>query len=719
MFVVDNAPIPLAEPDDPGPPPVPCAVPTYQKTRTSSRTTPSRSGEWIAQALIVALCSLHGLAIWCGLGGRAGLNNGWPLWRDDHPLYYHSALVTRSFLKSSWTTAGYDPSFMAGYAKSVVFPASSTLPELVVATFGGDRPELAYKLYVLVSAAAVPWLIAFACSLWRIPIRGIAIAVLLDLLYIWTDFPINYVFWGMVPYFLAIPVAMAATAAFGRFLADRGALGWLMSASLMSAAFLIHFTTAMIVIPAAALAYLAETARTSKRVATRSPRTRGPGPTADVARLQRDMSLWFHISIWIIPIFVLAVNAFWWLPGIWLASTKGESGFTFNHPEGVVSRLLEIVNSAGVESPVQTILLAAGLPGLFLLFRRSPTEGLALAAFCAAGLFWGYLAGAWRALDFLQPGRHTYACYTALAVAGGAGLDELLRRLRAGSREPDHLDRWVMAGLLLIGIRMLGYPLAQSIKGRLACDIEVRRADWGGLPLIDSVRLRSGPGEPFLSSRPSPRLLWVIDRVRQHVGPGERLLYEEGGKSLAGVPDPFQGGRFSGILPKLTDVELIGGPYLHAALKSNFTQFGEGMLFGRVDWDRSFFEKYAKLYRPAAILCWSPHARRFCQENRDLIKVVEDDGTVLIGRVAGFAGDFIEGDGRVEASAGRIRIHDLSPGLDGSALLRYHSVPYLKSSPSVAIEREYREDDPVPFIRLRPTAGTRSVELEMQLPVGR
>ena len=102
----------------------------------------------------------HGLAIWRGMGGLEGLTNGWPLWRDDHPLYYHSALVTRAFLHQSATTAGYDPAFMAGYAKSVVFPASSTLPELVVWAFGGDRPELAYKLYVLVSAVALPgwWL---------------------------------------------------------------------------------------------------------------------------------------------------------------------------------------------------------------------------------------------------------------------------------------------------------------------------------------------------------------------------------------------------------------------------------------------------------------------------------------------------------------------------------------------------------------------------------
>ncbi len=90
--------------------------------------------------------------------------------------------------------------------------------------------------------------------------------------------------------------------------------------------------------------------------------------------------------------------------------------------------------------------------------------------------------------------------------------------------------------------------------------------------------------------------------------------------------------------------------------------------------------------------------------------------SLLIGRVMGFEGDFIEGGGRVEASPGRIRVSDLSPGLDGSVLLRYHSVPYLKASPSVALEPEYREDDPVPFIRLRPPAGTRGVELEIKLP---
>ncbi len=137
-----------------------------------------------------------------------------------------------------------------------------------------------------------------------------------------------------------------------------------------------------------------------------------------------------------------------------------------------------------------------------------------------------------------------------------------------------------------------------------------------------------------------------MDRVRTHVQPGERLLYEEGGKDLPGIPDPYRRGRFSGLLPWRTGVEVIGGPYLHASLTTNFTQFGEGKLFGREKWDRDFFVRYARLYRPSAILCWSPHARAFCKANPDLIRVLEDDGTLLIGRVEGFERRRDPGTGR-------------------------------------------------------------------------
>jgi len=662
------------------------------RTRTPMRSSGRPRWPLLAILLLTVLGIAHGLAIWRGMGGLEGLTNGWPLWRDDHPLYYHSALVTRAFLHQSATTAGYDPAFMAGYAKSVVFPASSTLPELVVWAFGGDRPELAYKLYVLVSAIALPWLVALAAAAWRLRARGAALAVLLFLLYIWTDFPINYAAFGMLPYLLAIPLGLLATGLFGGYLIQGGILRWLMVTNLMSLTVMVHLTAAMVVAPAAALAYLA--ALIASGAGSPGGRDLDAGraeePTGGDRVIPRRFSAARHIGVWLVPLFVLASNAFWWLPGLWLASTKGASDFAFAHSsEGVFRRLLQVVT---VEAEVQSILLALGLPGLVLLVRQSRIRGTALAGFCVTGLFWGYLAGGFQVLDFLQPGRHTYACYTALALAGGAGLDAFFLRLREGGEGASRLDRWAMAAALVIGLRMLGPPLFESLRERL----------WAG--------------EPFLSSRPSSRLLWVIDRVKAHVKQGERLLYEEGGKGLSGIPDPFQRGRFSGLLPEPTGVELIGGPYLHAALTTNFTQFGEGALFGKSDWDREHFVKYARLYRPNAILCWSPRARRFCRSNPDLITILDDDGAVLIGTVHGFEGDTIVGAAHVAAEPGRLHVRAMSPGVDGSIVLRYHSVPSLRPRPPIPLDPRFEEGDPVPFIGLRPPPGTREVDLEMVAP---
>jgi hypothetical protein len=391
-----------------------------------------------------------------------------------------------------------------------------------------------------------------------------------------------------------------------------------------------------------------------------------------------------------VPIIVLASNAFWWLPGLWLAATKGASDFAFAHSsESVLVRLSHIFT---VEPEIEAFLVAVGLCGFAVLRHRDRITTNAVWGFCLAGFFWGYLAGAFPALDFLQPGRHTYAFYTGLAVAAGVALDASFLRLRLSPYAASRLDRWAALAILIVGTRVLGPGVQASLQARL----------W--------------QGEPFLSSRPSPRLLWVADRIKTFVKPGDRLLYEEGGKSLPGVPDPFQRGRFSGLVAQRSGAELLGGPYLHAALTTNFTQFGEGALFAKSDWGRDHFVRYARLYRPTAILCWSPKARKFCHSNPDLIQVLDDDGTLLFGRVKGFEGDTIVGSAKIVAEPGKLRIREMVPGLDGSVVLRYHSVPSLRARPPIPLESRFEEGDPVPFIELRPPQGTQEVELEMASP---
>jgi hypothetical protein len=171
-------------------------------------------------------------------------------------------------------------------------------------------------------------------------------------------------------------------------------------------------------------------------------------------------------------------------------------------------------------------------------------------------------------------------------------------------------------------------------------------------------------------------------------------------------------------LPHLAGIEVLGGPYLHASLDTNFTQFGEGKLFGVPNWDRAHFERYARLYRPAAILCWTPRARAFCRANPDLIEVLDTldlrgEGTILMGRVVGFGGTTIAGSAEVKAVPGRLTVSGASADLDGRVVLRYHLVPYLRSRPPAPLEPVRLEGDPVPFIGLRPGAGPLSLELDL------
>jgi hypothetical protein len=609
---------------------------------------------------------VHGLAIWIGMGGWEGISSPWPLARHDHPLHFHGAVTARRFFALTGTNAGYDPSFMAGYAASALSNPSTTPAAVVVSLFGGKNPVLAYKLYVWASAAVVPWLLVGAGLLWRLPPGAVFLTVLLDLIYIWTDWPLNYLELGLVAFFVGVPLGLLTTAAVTVYLEQGGFARWLLAAIASALLVLVHITSPLVVVPALGLAYLAAL------IAARWQGTSFPAGR--------------HVGFWSIPLVVLAANAFWWLPAFWLASTQGGVDPAFAHRESVLGRLWQIVNA---EAPIEVVLWAGAPLGLAVLVRRRPVVAVGLGAFLTAGLFWGYLAGFSRRLDPFQPGRQTYALYTAAALAAGLAAVEVLARLRAAG--PERLDRWLALGAVLVGLRLFGPSLSAAASARLR-----------------------GP-EPFLSSRPTPRLRWIVDRVQAHVPPGERLLYEEGGAASPGFPDIFRGDRYSGLLPYLTRVEMLGGPFLRVLVKANFTQFGEGRLFGQAGWGRDQFVRYARLYRPAAILCWSPHARAFCQANPDLVTVVEDEGVLLLGRVKGFAGDAIVGTAEVDAEPGRLRVRSASPGVDGTVVLRYHSVPCLRVRSQVALDAVSFERDPVPFIRLRPPIGG-PLTLELGFP---
>ena len=298
----------------------------------------------------------------------------------------------------------------------------------------------------------------------------------------------------------------------------------------MSLALLVHLTAAMVVGPAAALAYLAvSTRRGARRPRRLMPEGRRP-PTARVEDAQAVSRLAASRRLadpgrragGATP--SGGCRASGWRP------PREPSDFAFAHPsEGVLRRLVADRQPSRAELQVD-VCWRCGSAGLVWSWCGSGRiRGSASSGFCGAGFFWGYLAGGFPALDFLQPGRHTYACYTALALAGGSGLDALLLRLAGRRRGRGRLDRWV-DGRRALMIGLSGCWVRHSVES------------FAGAAL--------GPASRFCRAGPRRGCSGSSTGSSTHVQPGERLLYEEGGKGLPGIPDPFQRGRFSGLLAR-------------------------------------------------------------------------------------------------------------------------------------------------------------------------
>ena len=162
--------------------------------------------------------------------------------------------------------------------------------------------------------------------------------------------------------------------------------------------------------------------------------------------------------------------------------------------------------------------------------------------------------------------------------------------------------------------------------------------------------------------------------------PASGCCTRKGGRTCPASPIRSSAADSAASCPTGPGVEVIGGPYLHASLTTNFTQFGEGKLFGRAELGPRTTSSDTPNCTGRRPSCAGVRMHgAFCRTNPDLIQILEDDGTVLIGRVDRFRRRRrFEGHGRESRPApGGFGFTDLSPGLDGSVVLRYHSVPCL------------------------------------------
>ena len=202
---------------------------------------------------------------------------------------------------------------------------------------------------------------------------------------------------------------------------------------------------------------------------------------------------------------------------------RGRATSRSRTPRGCSRRLWQIVDDRGADR--ERALVASGCSGLVCSGRRDRVGAAGLVGVrrrpASSGATW---RAAFRVAR-LPPAGPAHLRLLLGAVAGGGDRRSPRRWPARGRRRGPARSLGGARRCSLVGLRLFG-PSLDRLGPRLGC------------------RRRAVPVEPAVAAAALGRR-----RVKRHVQPGERLLYEEGGFDLPGVPDPFQGGRFSGLLP--------------------------------------------------------------------------------------------------------------------------------------------------------------------------
>ncbi len=630
-------------------------------------------GAWAARAAAL-LCALFGVASVARFAGLENLrpgSDGAPVRAfafDDYALQYYYGRLGSRLLAESGSSAGYDPSFMAGYPKMGLYYPSSKPFELALFAFPGAEPALVFNRTVFALLASTPLLAWGAAALFRLaPAEQLVVVALAGVPHL------------LVPSAgLANPNARAQAASFYAILEAGGMAAFVFAASL-----------ALLVVALLARFLARGGAANALALGAAAPLLLAMHPTAGVlvavpalvlyASALRRLPRWRHAALWGLGIWSVAANSFW-LRGLWLYghyaalgdfySAGGEAHFA--PPGGLWAPLRVAIPSPW---PLSLAPPLGGLAGLALWWREGRRDLLRVFAPQIAFFFALAFYGAPLGLSLLGPARLTLPLCLfllppaahAIAVGARAAWDGCAR---LGGRRGAWALRAAALALLASGGHSAGLP------GKL----------WRPYAL------------PALQEREGYETLGrgLLDFLREQTDRRGRLLHEETDR----LSHRYYGTHLPALIPLETGLALAGGPAPHALLRQNHLRFIAGTFRGRPlgATPPAQMARTLDLYNVRWILCWSAPARRYFERQPGIQPVGTYDRFALY-RVEAEPSWFLEGSGRVEARANRIELSELVPEA-GRVTLKFHWLETLRSEPARELRPVPRLDDPVPFISI-------------------
>jgi hypothetical protein len=372
---------------------------------------------------------------------------------------------------------------------------------------------------------------------------------------------------------------------------------------------------------------------------------------------------WMLLIAWCL--LVVFINMVWLKPFFryaWLKTTT-ELYYQIEGWSGLTHLLLKPTCAIALG---MIALAAVGVVRLYKQRRFSvglPAAAGAVFLFCIAG--WGvYLPG----IEQMEPGRFLLSFFVFLTPLAGVGMHAVVETIAAVASNDKH--RRVVRSSALVSVVLVSLPLS----------------------LLETKSYY----RHTISTSLAPEVASLVDEVSARVGPSGRLMIED--------CDAIHYGdvHLPALLPLVTGVEQIGGPYPHTFLLYYFTSFRWEGTFGRPldHWDSESFLTYLQLYNVRWVLTATGPSQRAIAE----ITARSPDWSrppYAMWDLGPRGADAVsKADPQVESGLNRLVVR-AEGGVEGY-FIDYHWVPGLKASGSAQIKPVHRYDDPVPFIYVEP-----------------
>jgi hypothetical protein len=584
-----------------------------------------------------------------------GLTNNQPFIDQDWGLHFHHLKSLEVFWRENGRFWGYNPSFMAGYPANTIQDLSIKFFEFVALGLStvALSPVQWFKITAFLAVASVPFFMYFSTRNFFYDLESKApiavVAAFLSTAYWWNSLPREMFFYGMIGFPVAAFVSVWGVSLFYRLVMASPKpglihVGWLSFAAIIMP---LHVQSLVIFMPAMIVLLIIQWQQVNGRL--------------------------FYWMVAALAICLLA-NFVWLLPAFQHRHDNVSSAIVKQLPIFASSDpftfLIDYLGVKGywtfrpsfVEKGFRLALLILGLCGTRNLIKNDHrTVGIVLAIGLAVLFLLTYFGAlisavaAWQPLRFKVP-------LDLLLVVGAAFC----------------VNQWFSGRQTF---RFYFVP-AMLVMGGLALTINVAQTESTGRLHLRTVML--------------PEITAIVDWVRRETPREARLLFEESGDETGFV---YDGMYLSSFVPYLTGRQLIGGPINLYNDRHHFAEFHSGKLFQRDIETISDDElrNYLRLYNIGAVVAFHPASVKKLLSIPGLVTVDQRIGPIYLMKVNQPLNWFVEGEGKVDASAGRLELSDLK---GREIVLKYHWVQGLNALPPVQIVPIQLGDDPIAFIKL-------------------